>query len=124
MLQFTDIGKEYTEGNEDKILKEVDSLDWLDLPIKNAPMSQGMAIQGVIEEWKIPAKKAALYGMLANFGLYGVQTKKQQIFFVDLGCSICPIALRDIWKQEHTTHILNQSLRGTKESKEYLIYNV
>lgn len=96
MLQFTNIGKEYSKDNEDKILKEIDSLEWQDLPLKDAPFGQGYAIQGAIKEWKIPAKKVALYGMFCSYGFYGIQTKKQQIFFLDDGCSLTPIALRNL----------------------------
>jgi hypothetical protein len=95
-LQFTEIGKEFTAGNEETVLTQVNSLEWQELPLKDAPMGQGMALQGVINEWKIPAKRVAMYGMLANLGLYGVETKKQQIFFIDEGVSVTPIALRDL----------------------------
>lgn len=95
-LEFTKIGSEYTKDNESKVLAEIDSLEWQDLPIKEAPFSQGYALTEIIKEWKIPAKKVAMYGCLSNCGLLGVQTKKQQIFFVDNGLEVIPIGLRDI----------------------------
>jgi hypothetical protein len=95
-LIFTEIGKDYTKDNETKILSEIESLEWQELPIKEAPFSQGYALKSIIEEWKMPAKKVAMFGCVAGGALLGVETKKQQIFFVDNGCEVVPIGLRDL----------------------------
>ena len=94
-MTFLKIGKPYTEGNESAIIKEADSLTWETLPISKAPMGQGMAIQGIIDEWKMPAKRVAMFGMFSGFAMYGIETNKQQIFFIDEGVAVVPIGLRD-----------------------------
>lgn len=95
-LTFTKIGSEYTKDNENKILSEIESLEWQELPVKDAPFSQGYAIKAIIEGWKMPAKRVAMFGCVVGGALLGIETKKQQIFFVDNGCEVIPIGLRDL----------------------------
>lgn len=93
---FTEIGKTFTQGNEEKFNGIFASAEWQDLPLANAPMGQGMAVQGAINEWRIPAKRVSLYGSFGHLGVYGIETKKQRIFFIDEGVSLTPIALVDM----------------------------
>ena len=95
MTTFTEIGKQWTKDNEARFIKMFDSAKWEDLPIKDAPFAQGMALKGVINEWHISAKRVSMYSGFDSFGVYGVETKKQQIFFLDDGLSMTPLALRD-----------------------------
>jgi len=50
---------------------------------KSMPFSQGWAINKVIEEYKIPAKKWGYY-----VDIIGVETKKQFIFWKDGGSEL------------------------------------
>jgi hypothetical protein len=58
---------------------------------KNLPMSQGMAIQTVIQELRIPAKEWGYH-----FDKIGVKTNKQMIFWIDSGVGVSWIGTIDL----------------------------
>ena len=97
---FLNIGKDYTKGNEDFMLKMFDNAEWEELPLKKAPFGQGFAVQTVINEMKMPAKRVSLYNGVslsqAHYGVYGIETKKQRVFILDNGCELVPLALIDL----------------------------
>ena len=97
---FLNIGKSYTEGNEKFLLKMFNDADWQELPLKQAPFSQGYAVQTIINEMKMPAKRVSLYNGVslsqAHYGVYGIETKKQRVFILDNGCELVPLALIDL----------------------------
>jgi len=101
MINYMNIGKMFSHGQEDKIKDEIEHAQWETVePGKTYPMGQGMAVQSAIKEFKIPkVSHVALYGMLSNLGLYGIRGHYKngtvEIFFVDDGVSLTPVAANE-----------------------------
>lgn len=101
MLRYTDIGSEYTGTDEGKkqLNDIISRLEWLSIPKKgeppiNLPMAQGLGLKGIINSWKIPAVAIAHDVFMEGFALLAVKTRfGQEIYFVDEGSSIVPVAL-------------------------------
>lgn len=67
---------------ESTLRKYRSQLKWVDVPTKSLPMGQGLALQSVIKEYRIPAKRVGYSG---GSPIIGVETNKQVIFWQDHG---------------------------------------
>jgi len=92
-LELTEIGKDWTQGNEENLVSSIKQMEWHSLPVYNIGFMQGEGIKGIIKEWKIPAKRISFNAFLGPYLVYGIETKKQQIFFLELGSEIVPLAI-------------------------------
>ncbi len=74
-----------TKVSESTLKKYRSELIWKELPTKDLPMSQGLALKEVIKEYKIPAKRVGYSG---GSPIIGVETIKQIIFWKDTGVQL------------------------------------
>jgi len=100
-INFFNIGKSI--GTDEEYIKnQIDSLEWVELKKGDRlPLGQGMAIQGTIDEFKIPnVSHVAIHGNLDNLGFYGIRGHYKNgtfnIFIVDTGTAIIPIAGQEV----------------------------
>jgi len=98
IIEFIEIGKKHTQGNEEIVKENILSAEWEAVEKgKSYPFSQGMAIDEAIKQFRIPkVTHVSLYGVFSGLGLYGIRAhykdEEVDIFFVDDGVSITPIA--------------------------------
>lgn len=101
-MNFTEIGKRegYTQA---AIVHAAAHLTWEDMQEgKKLPLSQGMAIQKVITDCKMPyPDKVAVFGTIGinseEHGFYGIEATYSngvaKIYIADNGCSLTPVAM-------------------------------
>lgn len=96
---WTEIGKEETEGHQDRIGKILDSLDWEPLITgKQYPMMPAHGVMESIKQLRIPKVSHIAIGCheMAPFGLYGIRGHYKngmaEIFLLDRGHDILVIA--------------------------------
>lgn len=96
-IDWTEVGREYTE-DKPKAISAINKLTWKPVnEVKTLPMSQGMAINALIKEFKIPnISDIAINGWLEDLPMYGVRAHYSNgtydFIVIDSGTSITPIA--------------------------------
>lgn len=107
-MDWTEIGKEVKfEGPDEeailetederraRIIKAIEFMEW-HRPGDSVGMSQGMAINTAVKEFKIPRpSRFGISSGLAPYGLYAIvgtwKDGLRAVYFVDDGCSLTPV---------------------------------
>jgi len=96
-FEFMNIGKEYSQGNEDEVKEIVLNAEWEETGKgKSFPMGQGMAVDEAIKGYRIPkVSHVSLYNDFCGLGFYGIRGhytgKEVDVFILDDGVSCTPI---------------------------------
>ena len=111
---YMDAGKKYLTNDKDRaiVMREKESLTWVDIPCKSLPFLQGHAIKETINQFKLPATKIAYDGCLsgmstergASYGFYGIEASYNdgttiKLYIVDDGVSISPVFV-DVYRRD------------------------
>ena len=101
-IDWMNVGKNHTEGNEGKLIPIFLAMDWQKVtPGFEMAMMPGLGIQAAIKELRIPkVSHVATSPELAPYGLYGIRGRftgggrdeTVDLFIVDEGCSMHPLA--------------------------------
>lgn len=96
-IQWTEVGKEYTEGKQDNLLAIIEKMEWRPVTEKmSLPLMPGMGINGAIKEFGIPnVSDIAISHALAPCGLYGIYghypNAHVKCYFLDTGVEVVSI---------------------------------
>jgi len=88
---WTKIGKDYTEGKEDRVGAIFDRMEW-SMP-ESMAMMPGLGIKECIKQLRLPkVTNVAVSHEMAPFGLIGVECNykngRARVFALDQGCEI------------------------------------
>lgn len=101
-IDWTETGKEHSEGNRDKIKTVISRMVWhkmADMVGVQVAMMPGEGIKAAIKEFGIPKVSAISYDCheMAPYGFYGIEgnykNAKVQIFIMDEGASMVPVCM-------------------------------
>ena len=104
-LSFTNAGKEYTTGKEQKLKSVFAAMEYKSVNDKHdVPMSPAMAIQQIIKEQPGDHTHYAYYHELAPYGLVSVRSEFKNAsvnsYWLDDGCALTCLAVDEQYKNE------------------------
>ncbi len=103
---WTEVGREHTDGNREFIGEFFDRMQWQELGTGGieAPMMPGEGIKSMIRELRIPkVSRVAWSNDMAPYGLYGVEGNytngQARVYAVDEGSRLV-VLCSDFWPKE------------------------
>jgi hypothetical protein len=105
-IDWTKVGKEFTQGKQEQFLKAAQNLDWLELQKGKSlslPMMQGEGIKGAIKELRLPKVSHIAYDSIPvmdcdgedYYFFYGIHAHYKnadvKVFIIDDGCKLTPV---------------------------------
>lgn len=103
--RWLNVGKEHTEGQEERLEKIFDAVDWLDIvEHKTTAMCPAMGISETIKQLNM--HKVTHYAVsheCAPYGMYGIKAHyinmDVDLFVLDTGTEIIPLATHETEKE-------------------------
>jgi hypothetical protein len=95
-MEFTHIFDQEVGFDHREVLAEIERLEWFSLPVLNIPMMQSFAIRKIISDLRMQATRVAWNGVLHSGCVFGIQTRRQALYFYDMGTHIVPIGLENL----------------------------
>lgn len=105
------IGATYngTAQKKGQMSANIAKLEWQALPLENVPMAPGMAIEKLIQEFKIPKVSQVAWNVVVmnRYGLIGIEGNykngRARIYALDRGADLIPVAA-DFWTKEEAAN--------------------
>lgn len=94
---WTDIGIDAVPVEDrDTFASTLDTVEWV-APRGTHPVAPALALRSVIREFDIKPVTAVSYNVpRVPYTVLGVRTRKQAMFFIDLGTQVTPVLIRDL----------------------------
>mgnify|MGYP003394279607 CR=1 FL=1 len=105
MIEYTEVGKEYTQDKKDILPELFANLEWVSVnERRTVAMMPAMAIQQIIKEQKGDHTHYAISRELAPLGLYGIHSEFKNAsvnsYWVDSGDAVTCIATNAAMKPD------------------------
>ncbi len=104
MLNWTNVGKEYTEGKEEELTEAFNRVEWVSVDDKRTVgLMPAMAIEEIINQMNAKPLRYAISHEVAPYGLLGVEFEYKNAivksFWIDDGCNAICLASEPEYKE-------------------------